>query len=76
MTREKFHPSDLTDEFLITLKEVARTIGWGAGDYHETIAFVQEVFHLAGKDIPSREDLTPYPAIDNLPTQQKGSVRE
>jgi hypothetical protein len=61
-----FHPSDLTDEFLSTLLEVARTIGHGAGDYHETIAFVQEVFFLAGKDVPDSKDLAPYPAIDNV----------
>lgn len=62
----KFHPSDLTDEFLSTLVEVARTIGHGAGDYAETVAFVQEVFYLAGREIPITEDLTPYPAIDNV----------
>lgn len=62
----QFHPVDLTGEFLNTLVEVTRTIGHGAGDYHETIAFVQEVFYLAGRDIPSKEELTPYPAIDNV----------
>lgn len=64
----KFHPTDLTDEFLSTLVEVARIIGWGAGDYHETIAFVQEIFYLAGREIPSEEEFTPYPVIDNVTT--------
>lgn len=66
-----FRSSDLTDEFLVTLVEVARTIGWGAGDYYETVAFVQEVFCLAGREIPSREDLAPYPVIDNVTTETR-----
>lgn len=50
----------LTDEFLATLVEVARTIGWNAGDHIETINFVQEVFNLAGKEIPGADELQPF----------------
>lgn len=49
----------LTDEFLATLIEAARTIGWSA-DYVEVMCFVNEVFALAGKETPATSDLLPY----------------
>jgi len=49
----------LTDEFLATLAEAARTVGWLI-DHVETVNFVQHLHALAGKPGPSRDELEPY----------------
>ena len=48
--REKLIPK-LTPEFLDTLKEAGKVIGWGV-DYVEIKQFIVEIFNLAGKDDP------------------------
>lgn len=54
-------PENLTDrltpEFLATLVDAARTCGHDAGDYWETMAFVQWCHDQVGAPHP---DLTPY----------------
>jgi hypothetical protein len=54
----------LTDEFLATLVETAKCVGWGV-DYTEVQNFVREVFHLAERPEPTKEMCEPYPVDDN-----------
>ena len=49
----------LTDEFLDTLVEAGRVIGWGV-DYWEVKDFINSCFDIAEKDLPSENDLIPY----------------
>jgi hypothetical protein len=44
----------LTDEFLQTLVEAVHIVGWTV-DAVETVAFLEEVFALAGKKAPTVE---------------------
>ena len=53
----------LTDEFLATLVEAARTVGWGV-DYIEVMGFVAAVFARAGKTPPTDDELEPYDTVD------------
>lgn len=48
----------LTDEFLATLVEAARVDG--DSDWNETQSFIQNVFEMAGKDVPL---IDPYKPI-------------
>lgn len=49
----------LTPEFLETLAEAVRVIGWGV-DMHESKDLVVECYDLAGLPSPSLESLEPY----------------
>ena len=53
---EKLLIPKITDEFLKTLVEAAKTYGWN-GDHIETDRFVNYCFFLVGEECP---DLEPY----------------
>ncbi|MDD5510622.1 MAG: hypothetical protein PHI12_07430 [Dehalococcoidales bacterium] len=54
--REALLKPRMTDEFLSTLVELAKTVGWLL-DYVEVEAFVRNAFDFADKKLP---DMTPY----------------
>lgn len=49
----------LTDEFLATLIEAARIVGWGV-DLVEVHSFIRELHTIAGREMPPDEELIPY----------------
>lgn len=54
----------LTPEFLATLKEAAKVVGWSV-DYIEVQQFVKEVHELANVPPPNDEELIPYDHEDS-----------
>ena len=50
----------LTDEFLATLADAARTCGWEVVEYPDVVDFVNWCREIAGRPLVTWEAMTPY----------------
>lgn len=62
--REELIKQRLTPEFLETLKELGKVVGWQT-DYCEIRAFIEKAYEMAGFNEPTMEELEPYETDDN-----------
>ncbi len=68
--REKILKKKLTPEFLETLIELCKLVGWSV-DYTEIeLSFIPNVYEMAGKKIPSEEELKPIEEFEDSKDNQ------